>query len=164
MMTYITKVKCVAALLVVGVSLLCGVACYGEQPSPNNDLRLWYDEAATIWEEYLPLGNGRIGMMMSGGVANDHIILNEGTMWAGQVQHTDNPEAVTWLPKIREALLRGNNRAAELMMYRYFTCSGGGSASPEYGSYSMFADLHIDHLGAESLTIDSYRRELSLFA
>lgn len=161
-MTYITKVKRVAALLVVGVSLLCGVACYGEQPSPNNDLRLWYDEAATIWEEYLPLGNGRIGMMMSGGVANDHIILNEGTMWAGQVQHTDNPEAAQWLPKIREALLRGDNRAAELMMYRYFTCSGGGSASPEYGSYSMFADLHIDHLGAESLTIDSYRRELSL--
>ncbi|MBR4025396.1 MAG: hypothetical protein IKJ03_00395, partial [Mycoplasmataceae bacterium] len=36
------------------------------------------------------------------------------------------------------------------------------SASPEYGSYTMFADLHIDHIGAESLNISDYRRELNL--
>lgn len=131
-------------------------------PSPNDDLQLWYDSEATIWEEYLPLGNGRMGMMPSGGVATDHIILNEGTMWCGGVQHTDNPEAREWLPKIREALLKGDNRTAEHMMYRYFTCSGGGSASAEYGSYSMFADLEIEHIGAKSLTIENYRRELSL--
>lgn len=130
--------------------------------SPNDDLVMWYRRAATVWEEYLPLGNGHMGMTMSGGVATDHIILNEGTMWTGCVQHTDNAEAVTWLPKIREALLRGDNRAAELMMYRYFTCSGGGSASPEYGSYTMLADLHIDHVGIDNLTISDYCRELSL--
>lgn len=135
---------------------------YLSATSPNDDLKLWYDEPAGIWEEYLPLGNGQMGMMMSGGVSSDHIILNEGTMWAGGVQHTDNSEAAEWLPKIREALLRGDNREAELMMYRHFTCSGGGSSSPEYGSYSMFADLRIEHLGAESLTIEDYRRELSL--
>lgn len=110
----------------------------------------------------MPLGNGRIGMMPSGGVATDHIILNEETMWCGGVQYTDNPEAREWLSKIREALLRGNNRTAEILMYRYFTCSGGGSASAEYGSYSMFADLEIEHIGAESLTIEDYRRELNL--
>ena len=130
--------------------------------SPNSDLKLWYDEPASLWEEYLPLGNGQQGMMSSGGVATDHIILNEGTMWSGGVQHTDNSEAIEWLPKIREALLRGDNRAAEIMMYRYFTCSGGGSASPEYGSYSIFADLHIYHIGAEGLTPEEYCRELSL--
>ncbi|MBR2428634.1 MAG: glycoside hydrolase family 95 protein [Alistipes sp.] len=130
--------------------------------SPNANLRLWYDKAATIWEEYLPLGNGRMGMMMSGGVATDHIILNEGTMWAGGVQHTDNSEAAKYLPEIREALRRGDNRSAELLMYRHFTCSGGGSSSPEYGSYSMFADLHIDHIGVEELLIEDYHRELNL--
>lgn len=130
--------------------------------SPNDDLVLWYDKPATIWEEYLPLGNGPQGMMMSGGIATDHIILNNGTMWAGQVQHTDNDEAREWLPKIREALLRGDNRAAEIMMYRYFTCSGGGSASPEYGSYSMFANVAIELIGAEELTAKDYRRELNL--
>ena len=145
-------------MLLIAMLMLCG--CGGV--SPNEELRLWYDEEAKIWEEYLPLGNGRIGMMMSGGVARDHIILNEETMWSGRVQHTDNPEAAKWLPKIRQALLEGDNRAAEVMMYRYFTCSGGGSASPEYGSYSMFADLYIDHLGVDGLAVDGYRRELNL--
>lgn len=147
-----------AATLIVAITstLMCLAS------SPNDDLTMWYRKAATVWEEYLPLGNGRMGMTMSGGVATDHIVLNEGTMWTGGVQHTDNPEAAEWLPKIRECLLRGDNRAAEVMMYRYFTCSGGGSASPEYGSYTMFADLHIDHIGAENLNISDYRRELNL--
>ena len=76
------------------------------------------------------MGNGHLGAMLSGGVAEEYIGLNEGTMWSGGVQHTDNPEALEWLPRIREALLEGDNRRAEELMYRYFTCSGGGSASP----------------------------------
>ena len=151
-----------ATLYLIAGLLLLGGEVMAAKPSPNDDLRLWYNREATIWEEYLPLGNGRVGMMMSGGVASDHIILNEGTMWTGCVQHTDNSEAVEWLPRIREALLCGDNRLAEQMMYRYFTCSGGGSSSPEYGSYSMFSDVHIEHIGVEQLNIDNYRRELSL--
>lgn len=153
------KIKRVATLLLISLFAIC---CHKATKSPNEDLVLWYDSPATIWEEYLPLGNGRIGMMPSGGVATDHIILNEEMMWCGGVQYTDNPEAQEWLSKIREALLRGDNRTAEILMYRYFTCSGGGSASAEYGSYSMFADLEIEHIGAESLTIEDYRRELNL--
>ena len=98
----------------------------------------------------------------SGGITTEHVILNEETMWSGCVQYVDNSDAAEWPPQIREALLRGDNRAAELMMYRHFTCSGGGSASPEYGSYSMFADLYIEHIGAERITIDDYYRELNL--
>ena len=142
--------------------LIAVVGCTVEQPSPNEELRLWYDEAATIWEEYLPLGNGRLGMMPSGGVASDHVVLNEGTMWAGGVQQCDNAEAVTWLPMIRERLLAGDNRTAEELMYKHFTCSGGGSSSAEYGSYSMLADLYIDHLNVDTTAVEHYRRELSL--
>lgn len=150
------------ATLATIILFALGSAVGAKPQSPNDDLVMWYRDAATIWEEYLPLGNGRMGMTLSGGIASDHIILNEETMWAGCVQHTDNAEAAEWLPKIREALLRGDNRTAELMMYRYFTCSGGGSSSPEYGSYAMFADIHIDHIGADSLAISDYRRELNL--
>lgn len=157
----VTNISTIRQATVLLIATLL-IPYYLSAKSPNEDLKLWYDEAATIWEEYLPLGNGEMGMMMSGGVGSDHIILNEGTMWAGCVQHTDNSEAAQWLPKIRQALLRGDNREAELMMYRHFTCSGGGSSSPEYGSYSMFADLHIEQLGAENLKIEDYRRELSL--
>lgn len=149
-------------LLVIGLFAFCVNALGSVPESPNANLRLWYDEAASLWEEYLPLGNGRMGMMTSGGITTEHVILNEETMWSGCVQYVDNSDAAEWLPQIREALLRGDNRAAELMMYRHFTCSGGGSASPEYGSYSMFADLYIEHIGAERITIDDYCRELNL--
>lgn len=155
-------IKQVYGVLAAAILIACCSGCNEVIRTNNDNLELWYNKAAEVWEEYLPLGNGRMGMMMSGGVATDHIILNEGTMWAGGVQHTDNSEATEWLPKIREALLRGDNRSAEIMMYRHFTCSGGGSSSPEYGSYSMFADLHIDHIGAEALSIEDYRRELNI--
>lgn len=74
-----------ATLYFIAGILLLGGEVMAAKPSPNNDLMLWYNREATIWEEYLPLGNGRVGMMMSGGVASDHIILNEGTMWTGCV-------------------------------------------------------------------------------
>lgn len=147
--------KIVALLLTINI-------CAAWAESPNEHLKLWYDKPATIWEEYLPLGNGHMGMMTSGGVATEHIILNEGTMWSGGVQQTDNSEAAGYLAEIREALLKGDNRTAEILMYRHFTCSGGGSSSAEYGSYSMFADLHIEHIGIKDINIEDYRRELSL--
>ena len=67
------------------------------------------------------MGNGRLGMMPQGGVRLDYVGLNEGTMWSGGVQHTDNPDALNTLPLIRQALLDGNNRRAEELMYRHFT-------------------------------------------
>lgn len=135
---------------------------YGNEPTPNDQLTLWYDQPAERWVECLPLGNGHLGAMPSGGVTEEYIGLNEGTMWSGGVQHTDNPEALEWLPRIREALLEGDNRRAEELMYRYFTCSGGGSASPEYGCYQVLAHLWLESDIAADATITDYRRELRL--
>ena len=44
---------------------------------------LWYLEPATKWNEVLPIGNGRLGAMIFGGVAEEHLQLNEDTVWAG---------------------------------------------------------------------------------
>ena len=44
---------------------------------------LWYDKPATHWVEALPLGNGRLGAMVYGGVESDTIQLNEDTFWSG---------------------------------------------------------------------------------
>lgn len=148
------------SLLVLSPFLCC--AQQSEQGDSNDSLVMWYDRPARAWEECLPLGNGRIGAMLAGGVAQEYIGLNEETMWSGGVQHTDNPEALEWLPRIREALLEGDNRRAEELMYRYFTCSGGGSASPEYGCYQMLCNLLVKTDIAEGATIEDYRRELHL--
>lgn len=129
----------------------------------NGDLILWYDEPAAIWEEYLPLGNGRLGMMPEGGIRCDHIVLNEGTMWSGGRQKTSNRAALAALPKIRERLLAGDNRAAEEIMRKHFTCSGGGSSSSDYGSYQIFADMFIE-TDVDTLAVRRYRRQLDLSA
>jgi alpha-L-fucosidase 2 len=70
-------------------------------------LKLWYNKPATQWVEALPVGNGHIGGMIFGGVEEELIQLNESTLYSGgPVKRNINPEAHTYLPKIREALLK----------------------------------------------------------
>ena len=45
--------------------------------------RIWYDRPASAWEEALPLGNGRLGLMVYGGIGAEFIQLSEKTMWSG---------------------------------------------------------------------------------
>ena len=49
----------------------------------HDDLKLWYTRPAETWVEALPVGNGRMGAMVFGGVATEHLQLNEDTLWAG---------------------------------------------------------------------------------
>ena len=65
---------------------------------PRPDLKLWYTRPAERWEETLPLGNGRLGMMPDGGVVQETIVLNDITMWSGSFQDTRNPEASGTIP------------------------------------------------------------------
>lgn len=75
---------------------------------------LWYDDPASYFEEALPLGNGRIGAMVYGGVPSEHILLNEETLWAGGPVDPDmNPESVNYLPKVRDALFSGDYSLAD---------------------------------------------------
>ena len=65
------------------VVLTAGASAAPNPPSPADRLTLWYDRPAQYWEEALPVGNGRIGAMIYGGVDHDHIQLNEETIWSG---------------------------------------------------------------------------------
>ncbi|MBG9378582.1 glycoside hydrolase family 95 protein [Panacibacter sp. DH6] len=68
-------------------------------------LQLWYDKPATVWTEALPVGNGRIGAMVYGGVEKELLQLNEATLWTGgPVTPNVNPESKSYLPLVRQAL------------------------------------------------------------
>lgn len=45
--------------------------------------KLWYEQPAGEWEEALPLGNGRLGAMVYGGILEEHLQMNEESMWYG---------------------------------------------------------------------------------
>ena len=122
---------------------------------------LFYTSPAEQWEETLPLGNGRLGMMPDGGISNERIVLNEISMWSGSVADYSNPDAAQSLPQIREILFEGKNKEAQELMYSSFVPKKpemGGT----YGSYQMLANLDINYLYSDSSSIQSYERGLDL--
>src|ERR1019366_5344951 len=63
---------------------------------------LWYAQPAVKWTDALPIGNGRLGAMIFGGVTDERIQFNEDTLWTGHPHDYANTNALAWLPKIRE--------------------------------------------------------------
>lgn len=119
---------------------------------------------ATHFTESSPIGNGRLGAMVFGGVGLERIVLNESTMWSGSEQPADRPEAYKALPEIRRLLLAGENAKAQTLLQKEFVCDGPGSGFANgkdlpFGCYQVFADLWLDFGPA---TFQNYRRTLDL--
>ena len=115
-----------------------------EETQRKLEPQLWYTSPAQTWEERLPLGNGRLGMMVDGGVEEEHIILNEISMWSGCEADYANPDAAESLGEIRKLLMQGRNAEAQDVMYRRFVPrkpTGGGT----YGSYEVLGQAVIRH-------------------
>ena len=78
--------------------------------------KLWYTAPAKDWNEALPIGNGRLGAMIFGGVYEEHLQVNEDSVWYGGPMDRNNPDALKNLPKIREYIINGEIPAAEELM------------------------------------------------
>lgn len=118
--------------------------------------KLWYKKPADIWEEALPIGNGRMGGMIYGTVESEHIQLNEDSVWYGAYVDRNNPDALKNLPKIRELIKNGQiPEAEELMVY---ALSGIPQSQKPYQS---LGDMTLRFKGMEGHKSD-YIRCLSL--
>ena len=94
---------------------------------------LHYRQSAASWNEALPLGNGRLGAMVFGGVTLERLQLNEDSVWSGGFTDRVNPDARRYLPQIRQLLSEG--RIADLtvaepdleeIFLHYYTEGGDG--------------------------------------
>ncbi len=81
----------------------------------SQDLTLWYKEPAQKWTDALPLGNGRIGAMVFGGIEKDRIQFNEETLWTGEPRPYNRKGAYQYLPQIRQLLFAGKQKEAEAL-------------------------------------------------
>ena len=81
--------------------------------APENALTLWYGHPAWEWVQALPIGNGRLGGMVYGGVDEEKIQLNEGTVWAGGFHDQVNPGAYEAITQVRALLLEGKTDEAQ---------------------------------------------------
>lgn len=68
--------------------------------------RLWYDRPAEEWTEALPLGNGKIGGMIYGGIHEERIGLNEETVWSGKPHFDASPGVLQTINQVRNLLLK----------------------------------------------------------
>ncbi|MDB5021896.1 MAG: hypothetical protein JWQ28_3023 [Pedobacter sp.] len=76
----------------------------------SESLKLWYDKPASNWVEALPVGNGKIGAMVFGGVEKELLQLNESTLFSGgPVPKRINPAAASYLPQLRKALMQDSD-------------------------------------------------------
>ncbi|HEY6505383.1 MAG TPA: glycoside hydrolase N-terminal domain-containing protein [Chitinophagaceae bacterium] len=105
----------IAALLVI---LLLGVGktSFAQEQS----LKLWYNKPAVKWTEALPVGNGRIGAMIFGGIEQDRIQFNEETLWTGEPRSYSRPGAYKYLDTIRQLLFAGKQKEAEALAEKEF--------------------------------------------
>ncbi|MCB0630366.1 MAG: glycoside hydrolase family 95 protein [Saprospiraceae bacterium] len=122
---------------------------------PAQDLIFHYNEPAQKWTEALPLGNGRLGAMVYGGVNDEIIQFNEETLWTGGPNDYSHKGAHEYLEAIRALLWAGNQHEAEALAAEHFM-----SEPLRLKAYQPFGDLllHFDHTG----TPQHYTRKLDL--
>lgn len=117
--------------------------------------KLWYKQPAKVWTEALPLGNGRLGAMVFGGVQDELLQLNEGSLWTGGPVRTNvNPGAYANLQIVRDALLKEENYAKA---YEYTKKMQGYYSE----SYLPMADLFI-HQHFTDTAVSAYYRDLAI--
>lgn len=82
--------------------------------------RVWFDHPAKQWEEALPIGNGRLGAMVYGGVEEEELQFNEETLWTDGPRNYNKKGASKYLQSIRNLLDQGQQKEAESLAMREF--------------------------------------------
>ncbi len=120
----------------------------------QNNLKIWYLQPAQKWNEALPIGNGRLGAMVFGGILNERIQLNEDTMWAGPPVSQANNELYPAIVKARELIFAGKFQDADKTVQKVMP----ERISPR--SYQPLGNIKFDF--DISGKIEDYYRELDL--
>ena len=124
----------------------------------NNPLVLWYPRPAERWVEALPVGNGRLGAMVFGGVGHERLQLNEDTLWAGGPYDPANPQAFDAYAAARQLIFAGKQKEAEDLIL-----DKGMGTPMRQASYQTLGDLLLDCPAGETGGAPAdYRRSLDL--
>lgn len=118
----------------------------------TTNLKLWYRQPAAQWVEALPVGNGRLGAMVFGGLITERLQLNEDTLWSGPATTWNTPGAQAALPAVREAIFAGDYVEADR---RAKALQGAFTQS-----YQPLGDLHLHFAHGDKAS--AYVRDLDL--
>ena len=139
--------------LFILVIFLHPITASGQPVKRDSGLALLFDEAAAVWEEAVPLGNGTTGAMVFGGIKSERYQLNDNTLWSGYPQPGNNPNGPKYLPLLRHAVRQGDYALAE----KYWKKMQG----PYSARYLHMANLFLD-FPFEPEQVTNYTRQLDL--
>ncbi|MDU1892999.1 MAG: glycoside hydrolase family 95 protein, partial [Dysgonomonas sp.] len=122
--------------------------------SNSQELRLWYDQPAKVWEEALPLGNSRLGAMVYGNPVREELQLNEETIWGGGPYRNDNQNALKALPEAQKLIFDNKNGEADKLINETFFTRTHGMPFQTAGSVILNFPGHDD--------FQNYHRQLDL--
>ena len=128
-----------------------------DQRKFNPSTILWYDSPAQVWEEALPVGNGRLGAMVFGRFSEERIQLNEETYWSGGPYSTVVEGGHEKLPEIQRLLFEGKPLEAHKLFGRYLM-----GYPVEQQKYQSLANLHLFFPDEEEEDLSGYKRWLDL--
>jgi alpha-L-fucosidase 2 len=145
--------KSFAAGLALATALVFSTT--GRAGDSASSLTLWYRQPAANWTSALPIGNGRLGAMVFGGVEREHLQFNEDTLWAGGPYDPDNTNALAALPEVRQLIFAGKyDDAASLISKKMM-------AKPlQQMPYETVGDLFLTF--PTNAPVTDYRRDLNL--
>jgi alpha-L-fucosidase 2 len=145
------KVKSILITIIAGL-ILTASACKTKTAKPG--LVLWYNEPAALWNEALPIGNGRMGAMVFGGIAEEHLQLNENTLYSGEPsQSYKNISIIPGFDKVTELLRDEKNTETD----EYIRKNWLGRL---HANYQPLGDLYFKTDPPEGAS--DYRRELDI--
>ncbi|MFV0339557.1 MAG: glycoside hydrolase N-terminal domain-containing protein, partial [Parachlamydiaceae bacterium] len=137
------------ALLIVNIQNI--------QSQNSQSYKLWYEQPADEWMKSVPLGNGRIGAMVFGGVETETVALNEITMWSGQPdKFQERPLGKEVLKDIRQLFFDGKYSEGNRVVSEFMA-----GVPHSFGSHVPAGDLKMKFYYPAG-SVSNYKRELSL--
>ncbi|QCR22121.1 glycoside hydrolase N-terminal domain-containing protein [Pontibacter sp. SGAir0037] len=151
------KASIPATILTFGLAL-CFASIFPafSRAQSTDECKLWFSHPATNWNEALPVGNGRLGAMVFGGITEERIQLNEESVWTGKPADFVNPEARAALPELRKLLFAGKYDDAQ--QFAREKMMGDKKVN---SSYQTLGDLRLRFEG-DAGAASGYSRELDL--
>jgi alpha-L-fucosidase 2 len=119
-------------------------------------MQLMFDKPSMRFDEGLPIGNGRLGAEVTGGLQEKHLFLNEETVWYGGPRDRNNPDAIHYIDKIRGLMREGHIREAQRLALMALT--GTPETQRHYTTLGIMVMDFFNHDGS----VENYQRVLDL--
>ncbi|HTN22246.1 MAG TPA: glycoside hydrolase family 95 protein [Pelobium sp.] len=157
MINNLIKRFCRPLLLLLAFANIQSEVAFAQVNENHSDaLKLWYKQpSGKVWENAMPLGNGRLGAMVYGNVENEIIQLNEHTVWSGSPNRNDNPLALDSLNKIRQLIFDGKQKEAERLANKVIV-----SKKSHGQMFEPVGSLNLAFVGHEKYS--NYYRDLNI--